>query len=312
MIVFDAHCDTAEKILDKRASLYLNSFHNDIFRMKKYEGFLQVFAICVYPAYRKEDAFIRADKMIDALLKEFHANRDFISLCLSCKDIEIALKDKKIAALISLEGASPICGRYDKLCYFYKKGVRILTLTWNDVNELGSGALSRESKKGLTAEGISMLEKMEDIGIIVDVSHLSDKGFYDVLKYSKRPFMASHSNARSICGHKRNLTDNMIESIIGRRGYIGLNLYPPFLSENINGCSADAVEHAKHIFSLGGSDILGLGCDFDGIDCTPEDISDVSKLNVLAEKFEEDGFGRENIENIFYRNFMSFLERYGL
>ena len=83
MIVFDAHCDTAEKILDKRASLYLNSFHNDIFRMKKYEGFLQVFAICVYPAYRKEDAFIRADKMIDALLKEFHANRDFISLCLS-------------------------------------------------------------------------------------------------------------------------------------------------------------------------------------------------------------------------------------
>lgn len=162
-----------------------------------------------------------------------------------------------------------------------------------------------DSSQGLTEKGYTFINRMEELGIIIDVSHLSDAGFWDIAKNTKKPFVASHSNARALCGHCRNLTDDMIRTIAERGGVIGLNYYGCFLNETNDSRSSVArmAAHAHHMLDIGGSECLGLGSDFDGISGELE-IQDCSQMHKLADELERQHFTGAEIENILYRNVM--------
>ena len=190
----------------------------------------------------------------------------------------------------------------------------MLTLTWNFENGIGfpnyslmvDGNLdyhTPETVRGLTDFGLEFIHEMERIGMIIDVSHLSDAGFYQVLNNTTKPFVASHSNARQICGHVRNLTDDMIKQLANRGGVTGMNYFPLFLEDDKEdkGTIASIVKHIKHIANIGGYECIGLGSDFDGIPLHKE-LSDASYMPLLADALEKEGFSNSQIEGIFYKN----------
>ena len=188
-----------------------------------------------------------------------------------------------ISVLLTIEEGGVLEGSLERLKEFYARGVRLITLTWNFPNEIGFPSAREEVQlpevsnwkvkgeyPGLTKRGIEIVEKMEEQGIIVDVSHLSDAGFWDVAAIMKKPFVASHSNARSICPHKRNLSDAQIRTIGERGGVIGLNYADDFLEKDSANLTWDSfIRHIKHMINVGGEEVLALGSDFDGIPTNP-------------------------------------------
>lgn len=190
----------------------------------------------------------------------------------------------------------------------YQLGVRMLTLTWNFENEIGYPNTIVKAKDydpsrhyGLKPEGIEIVREMNRVGMIVDVSHLGDDGFWDVVKYCDGPLVASHSNARAVCNHTRNMTDDMIRALADKGGVMGLNFCGDFLNPNGKSRVEDMVRHAKHIINVGGSDILGLGTDYDGIDGDLE-LDHCDKMPLLAQEMERQGFSTQQIEKIFHGN----------
>lgn len=191
----------------------------------------------------------------------------------------------------------------------------MITLTWNYPNGIGFPNMtsgegfarlkSINDQDGLTEFGIAYVQEMERLGMIIDVSHLGDAGFYDVLKYTTKPFVASHSNARTICNVARNLTDDMIKALAKRGGVMGINFCGDFLKPSTTGhvrsCVEDMVKHILYIKDLVGIDYVGLGTDFDGIDQNLE-IQDASMMNLLAEALQKAGLSKAEIEKVFYGN----------
>jgi len=312
MKIFDAHCDTIYKIDKENISLYENDHHCDIKKMRRFDSFAQFFAAFVEPEYMKNDAFTKADTMINKFYEEVSFNESYINICKSYDDIINAHKKNKIAALLTLEGASPLNGDIDNLYYFYNKGVRLITLTWNHKNELCCGEISAsqypKNERGLTSFGIEVVKKMNDMGIIIDTSHISDDGFYDVLEYSSKPFMASHSNSRHICDFPRNLTDDMIRIIGEAKGFIGINMCPDFIDINGNATIDKIIAHIEHIASIAGENHIGFGCDFDGIEATPEGINDVCDIHKIIDRLIKLNYSSTFIEKFTYRNLMSFVK----
>lgn len=188
----------------------------------------------------------------------------------------------------------------------------MITLTWNYENTIGYPNKDYTfTNEGLKPFGIEVLKQMDELGIIIDVSHLSDGGFWDVLKYGTRPFVASHSNARSIMNHPRNLTDKMIKEMGNRDCIIGLNYYGAFLQENEESTFESICKHMDHIIKVGGEDILCLGSDFDGIDGSLP-MTGCEDLNLLVNAMREFGFTDDIIAKICYKNALKFFETYGL
>lgn len=309
MKIFDAHCDTIEKLCIPGTSLYENNAHCDLKRMNTYGGFLQIFACCAYPQYMGKAAFLQANHMIDTFTREMEKNADCVILCHTFEEMNRVMQTGKTGGILALEGGSPLNGKLENVDYFYHRGVRLMTLTWNHRNELGVGAMTANDE-GLTTFGKAVVKRMHTLGMIVDVSHLSDAGFYDVCQCGDVPFVASHSNARHICNHPRNLTDAMITEIASRKGMIGVNLYPPFLTEQTDATVDHVVMHIEHMLSVGGEDCIGLGCDFDGIDTTPNDICGVQDIERICNRLLQCNYTESLVEKIAYRNFMVFLHNY--
>lgn len=310
MQIVDMHCDTISELLlaaevGKQESLRKNSKHVDLFRMKNSGYLLQNFALYVnkkeYPDARK-----RALEQLHFYKNEIEKNSDLIGPVTCMTDIESNRAQGKISAMLTLEEGAALEGNVDVLQEFYNHGVRMITLTWNYPNEIGfphkyndlSGVYGSK-EYGLTACGFEIVEAMEELGVIVDVSHLSDDGFYDVLHCTKKPFMASHSNARAVCSMSRNLSDDMIRELARQGGVMGLNFYPPFLG--CDGMIEAVIRHAKHIMNVGGIEVLGLGSDFDGIEGQKE-LTGVQDMPALAEAFTKAGFSGSDIEKIFSKN----------
>jgi len=201
----------------------------------------------------------------------------------------------------------------------YELGVRMMTLTWNHENELASpqrnpgGVLVPQTEKGLTGKGFEFLAEMERMHMIVDVSHLSDKGFWDIVEHGTRPFAASHSNCRALAPHTRNLTDEMIRALSERGGIAGLNYYAPFLDtdpthpENCRSTVELIAKHAAHYKQVGGAQMIALGSDFDGID-GPHQLENAAFLPLLVDALRKEGFTEDEVEGIYYRNAMRFFE----
>lgn len=322
--LIDMHCDTITELYDHRVkdgstdTLRSNSMHIDLEKLRKGNYMLQNFAI--FQSLKKhEKMFEDSIKYIDYFYQEMEANKDYIGVVRTYEDIIRNEKEGKMSALLTLEEGAEAEGKLEFLRTYYRLGVRMITLTWNYENGIGypnfhyeegktSDMKSRNTIDGLTEFGISFIEEMERLGMIIDVSHLSDAGFYDVLRYTKKPFVASHSNAMHCCNHCRNLTDDMIRRLSERGGVTGINFYPYFLDEvapeedRKEYASIEKIlAHIKHIKKIGGIQCIGLGTDFDGIEGDLE-IKDASYMQMLVERLEKAGFTPTEIEAICYKN----------
>jgi len=303
----DGHADTVTAAMESGQTLYENDLHVDFSRLKAFGAPVQVFSVFVYDKYM-DDAFGYAEAAINYYERELAANEQIIRPALSLNDIKKNVSENKISAVLALEGGEPLGGDLTQLNYFYNRGVRLLTLTWNRENALGYGALTG-SENGLKPFGVECVRQMDALGMVIDVSHLNEAGFRDVCELAERPFMASHSNAYAVTSHKRNLTDGQIRAVAERGGFIGMNLCPAFLNETEAADIDDIHRHIERFLELGAGDCIGLGCDFDGVSSLPENISGVSSLKYLSEKFIE-RFGADAAAKIMSANFYAFFERF--
>lgn len=306
MKFIDFHCDTASIMLKENKKLFKNDLKVDINKLKEGEALAQFFALFINKKYT-DDTYDYCKRMLKNLKNEIEENSEDIILCKNILDLDVAEKAKKIGAFITIEEGDVIRGDARKLREFKQEGVSLITLTWNYINDLGYPNYEFKYKdKGLTQKGVEIVEEMNKLGMLIDVSHLSDGGFYDVIKYSKDPIIASHSNSRLQTAHSRNLTDEMIKLLAEKGGLTGINFCNAFLKgakeEEIDLASINnMVRHIKHIKNIGGIDIIGLGSDFDGIENEVE-ISDSSKMGLLLKVLEREGFKEEEIEKIYYKN----------
>ncbi|XTR38486.1 dipeptidase [Paraclostridium tenue] len=303
MKFIDLHCDTIDKLISIKEDdkLKINSHSVDIEKLIKGNCLAQTFALYVDIESCKEP-YKHCMNMANKFHKEVNLNDDLISLATNYKEIIDNEKRGKISALLSIEEGAVLEGDIENLNKFYNLGVRMMTLTWNHENEIGYPHIRSEySSKGLKDFGIEVVNKMNELGMIVDVSHLSDAGFYDVAKISKTPFIATHSNARKITNHSRNLTDDMIKTLANLGGVTGINFCSAFIGYTPKTMIKDMVNHIKHIRNIGGIDVIALGSDFDGIGCEVE-IKDASEMGKLAMQLEREGFKTEEIEKIYHKN----------
>ena len=289
MEIFDCHCDTASEMLDKNQALFENSLHIDLKRLEKYDSFTQVFAVFIAPEYA-DCAMDRAEKIVMNFKKE--AQNNSITICTCRDDFENA--KTRVKAFLSLEGGEPIQSVSD-LVRLHEMGIKMIAPTWNFANQLASGVESEDT--GLTDFGREIIAKMGQLGIIPDVSHLSERAFWDVAAIAKGPVCASHSNLKSVVAHKRNLTDEQFLAIKKSGGVCGINLYPPFFGEDIACLKA----HIDAFLALGGEDNIGLGCDFDGVDRLPRGISGVESMEAVIKNLP---YSAELKEKLAFRNFL--------
>ncbi len=305
MFFVDGHCDTITTIMKNKKNFYRNNCHIDIERLKSFDSPIQVFSIWLEKE-KLSNPFFYSMEAVDFFKGEVLVNRDYISVAKSYRDLRENIENKKVSGILGIEGCEAFEGEIINIYKFFDVGVRVFTITWNYENELGFGAVT-ESTDGLKPFGKKAVKVINDLGGIIDVSHLNEKGFYDICEISEKSFIASHSNSKKICGHLRNLTDTQIREISQRKGIIGINLYPYFLEDDGNADIKSVIKHIDHIINVGGENVLGLGCDFDGIDKVPDGIKDVSDIYKLYYEIE-DYFGEKIADKIICKNFLSFFE----
>lgn len=355
MFVLDSHCDTPSQLLRLRDLSQDNSYgHVDFPKLKRGGVDGAFFALYTSASLSNEEANALAVKMLDAVEKCVSENADKAALALTPEE---ALSNKKrglFSVMIGMENGSPIGTSLDILEKFFKRGVRYMTLCHSGNNEI-CDSCAPEVKKwhGLSPFGREVIAKMNAMGMMIDVSHISDESFWDVLEYSAAPVVATHSCCRALCNHPRNMTDEMIVALAQRGGLIQINFYPAFLDDNFRSSqeywnlsekaeelesyfkkdptnnlyretyykSLDQlnalerpsykriVDHIDHVVDLVGIDHVGLGSDFDGIDCCPEGLENASFYPRIFEELSVRGYNSEDISKIAGENFLTFWSK---
>jgi membrane dipeptidase len=243
------------------------------------------------------------NKVYETYITQIQLNSDYIQTALCAEDILKNEKDGKISSILAVEDGVIIGDKLERIKEIFDKGVRLVTLTWNFENEIGfpSSDDAKSHKLGLKPFGIETVREMNKHGMIIDVSHLSEGGFYDVAKYSEKSFVASHSCARSLCDHRRNLTDDQLKVLGEKGGMVGVNFCSDFLRENSNYATIDDISrHVRYMVDKAGIESVGLGSDFDGIECELEfkDYSGYPKLIDNLSKY----FTYDQMEKICFEN----------
>ncbi len=299
--MIDLHCDTIMQLLDHPDSgdLYRNTWKIDIEKLQKAHSKVQDFALFINLG-KTNDPYGRYEEMRNLCTTQIHLYGEHIQHVLSHQDVESVYESGKIGALMSIEEGGVLGGDLDKLKQAYQDGVRLITLTWNYPNGLGEPHCGEQHKK-LTPKGIEFVEVMQDLGIIVDCSHLNDAGTEQLGDILDVPFVASHSNAREVTAHTRNLPDNLIKLIANKGGVIGLNFAQSFLGTSPVSRIDDIVKHGLYLINKGGEDVVALGTDFDGIKPNTE-IKDASEMYRLYDAFKEAGLSVEQCEKLFWKN----------
>jgi len=309
-LVIDSHCDTLMRVIENEGFNLANEHaegHVDIPRLQRGGVGLQFFAAYIEPLYKPLGATRRTLQYLDGFYRELRANPDHLHHVLSAADIAIARSQGKIGALFSIEGGEALEGDLAVLRMFYRLGVRSIGLTWNERNQIAEGVGDSRSQGGLTTFGVSVIAEMNRLGMLIDVSHLSKPGFMDVLANSTHPVIASHSNARAVCDHVRNLDDEQIIALAAREGVMGMNFAPIFLHDSGQASIEHVVDHMVHIANLVGPRHIGIGSDFDGIATTPVGLEDVSKLQALTEAMLSRGFSESEVSSILGGNYLRVL-----
>ena len=302
----DMHCDTLLRhYCDKTTNLLEDKIHHvSLQKLKEGGALLQCFAH-FDPKERFHYDFDNLLAFLDyshALIKD---NEETVRLVTNMKELD----KERINALFTLEDGGSIHADHDKLEALYQRDVRMIALTWNFENCFGfpNSQDPVAMAKGLKPFGFAAVEQMNALGMLVDVSHLSDGGFWDVAETTKAPFVASHSNCRAIKSHPRNLTDEMIRAVADSGGVIGVNFLCDFLSDEPVSCISAILRHMRHLQKVGGADVVALGGDYDGISCELE-LSDASKMPLLWDAMAEAGFAPSEIEKIMWKNTYRVME----
>lgn len=300
MRLFDLHCDTLSICEQLNCSLLDAPNHLNMTRGLQNEAYFQVFAAFIPDELRGDDAVNYGRRLLDI------ADRDAALPCArtinTAADMLTAVQEHRCGMLKAVEGGAILGGSLAMLDELKARQVRLMTLTWNGANELGNGCFSADTS-GLTAFGKSVVRRMEELEILVDVSHLNEAGFWDVANISHEPFLATHSLSMAVNAHPRNLTDAQFDCIRERGGLVGLNLCVAHLGE----ASFSAFErHLAHFLTRGGEKTVALGCDFDGTDLPPY-WNGVDALSALETQLINDGFGRETVDRLFYQNAYDFF-----
>ena len=264
--VFDLHCDTPVALTDRNQRLAENDLHISLARESKLFSHTQVYSFCcVYDkngdALTIPEAEAQFTKSLSNFYSELSLHSDTHRLCRNTEDLLKATQEGKHAVFLSLEGPEVIgcdAGRLEEL---KELGIVMTTLTWNHANILAG---SHKTGEGLTPEGKAFVRRAQQLGILIDVSHLSERAFWDLCDISVAPIVASHSNSRAVCDNTRNLTDKQFKTICNFDGLVGLNLYAPFLREGGKATFDDVRRHIDHFLELGGKHHLALGGDLDG------------------------------------------------
>lgn len=310
MKVFIGHTDTLLNFKNDNYDFKLSNknTHIDLPRLKKGNVRLQVYAVFVEPELKPYLALEKTLGYIDTYYSLIDENEE-LNKVLQYEDIIYSLENDKIASILALEGAGAVYN-VSTLRILYRLGVRIISLTWNQRNQLADGIEEEITSTGLTTLGRLIIEEMDRLGIIIDVSHLSTKSFWDVMQTTNKPVIATHSNAKSICTHPRNLNNKQIKAIADSGGLIGINFAPLFLTKNKKTEIKDVIKHIDYIKGLVGVEHITLGTDYDGISTAPEGLEDVSKLPLLEDALYKYGYTEEQIKKIFYENYLNFFRNY--
>lgn len=304
MRIFDLHCDTITECYHRRLSLQNNrELHIALDRGQRFAPWYQCYAIWI-PDDLRGQAAVRFFEKVAAYFQQSVANAKNITICTNKEDFN--KMENQTNAILTVEGGAVLAGDLSNIERLRKHGVRALTLTWNGSCEIGDGAMV-DAPKGLTAFGRQVIPELEKNNIVVDVSHASEPLFYDVAELAQKPFIATHSNAKSLCAHPRNLSDQQFEIIRDRGGLVGLNLHRWFLKENGDATLEDVFRHVYHFLALGGEHTVALGTDFDGAEIL-DFIRDIQYLEEIAECFSKYGLSDSTIDRIFYQNAKDFFD----
>lgn len=315
-IVIDAHCDTLLSVSASPESEEReprNFFERgetgdiDLPRLKEGGVTCQVMAVYVGPLYKPTRSARRTLELLDTFYSLLDESEDF-HLATTAADIERTKREGRTCALLSIEGGEAIEGKLSLLRDYYRLGVRAMGLTWNQRNDIADGQGEKSAGSGLTDFGVSVVKEMERLGMLVDVSHLSDSSFWAVDKVAERPYIASHSNARAVASASRNLTDKQIEALAQKGGVIGVVFAPEFVDDDTSKVSLNRlIDHIDHIKGIGGIDCVGLGSDFDGFGVRPgygEVIRDASEFPLLTAGLLERGYSEEEVKKVLGGNWM--------
>lgn len=309
--VFDLHCDTALRMLtdDKTGAISLkeNTLHIDLQRAKKLDGYAQCFACFTTPDFDKwygKSPVLVFEREMAQVLSQVEANADVISLAYTADDVRKNYEQGKMSAILTIEGPAGFGFDPELLPDLYQVGFRMSTLGWNESNPLTGSHITGE---GLTDLGREYVRLAQIMGMVVDVSHISDKGFWDIMDITDKPIVASHSNSRAVHGCSRNLTDDMFKAICQTGGVAGLNQYADFIGDKPTLDSA--CDHILHWLELDpeGSHIA-LGGDLDGCEELVDGFTGVESYPALAVRLLERGVGETIVRKIFWDNALGVME----
>ena len=310
--VFDLHCDTASALLgedhNSAGSLKKNEYHIDLDRTKTFPGYAQCFAVYTTPETVKWygiSPVTMFERQLTTIQREVDANKRRMAIAYTPGDIKVNLEKGKASAILTLEGTAGFGYDPGLLEDLSLIGFRMSTLTWNEQNPLAGSHLTGG---GLTRQGKEFVKKAQQVGMIVDVSHLSDEAFWDIMKITKKPIVASHSNSRSVCNVSRNLTDDMFRAICRTGGVVGINQYAEFVGENP---TLDTVcDHILHFLEMDPDcEHIALGGDLDGCYQLSDGFEGIQSYPALAQKLLDRGLTEQMVQRIFWDNGMGVFER---
>ena len=305
----DMHCDTLSELLPAE-TLEENSLCVDRKRMEQTKMLAEFFACFVYvPDGKWEEAYQKVIEMIARMERETKENKK-LKLIKTAKELEYAEREELNLALLTVEEGGVLNGNRNRLEELYQRGVRLITLTWNYENCIGytNSRNAQEMQKGLKSLGKQMVEEMNERGMLVDVSHLSDGGFWDCIRLSKKPIIASHSNARALCAHPRNLSDEMLCALGECGGVVGLNFYPQFLQSDRSAEVLDIAKHGMHILQKAGEDSVALGTDFDGFEAGQNWLRGIEEIECVWDALKKAGMTERQLDKLSYQNVKRVLE----
>lgn len=337
----DAHADTLQWILYENTNLGKKRAegHWNIPRARAGGVKIQVMALWVDSVFQEQEAVRQTERLLDCAEKFLRQNKNSVRLIRTVRDLDEVLTGDKIGIILSIEGGHAISGSLKNLQRFFDRGVRAMTLTWSNTNEIGDSSGDKEGHGGLSGFGKRVVSEMERLGMTVDVSHASDKTFRDVLRISKKPVLASHSSCRALTGHHRNLTDEMLGALGKNGGVVAINFYSKFLDERMRKrkdskkpqslprrpenpleqgrrnfyeiWDSSALPrpplsaltlHIQHAVSIAGENHVGLGSDFDGAGNMPLGMDGPQDFPNMARVLLKTGFSQGRVEKIFSKN----------
>jgi len=321
MNYIDLHCDTLMRAWEGgHEDLLTLPYSVDLEKLEKGGAAAQFFAMFLLPEdyFEKlpeekrisDEAYIEA--LSDILFRTVERFPEKIALAHNATEFKQNKQDGKLSAFLTIEDGRSVQGKLENIQRYFDLGVRLITLTWNYENCFGfpNSEDPVQMKKGLKPFGKEAISYMEELGMLIDVSHLSDGGFYDVAEIATKPFVASHSNSRLLSPHPRNLTDDMIRILAEAGGVAGLNFAPAFLDRDIqseNSKIEDMSRHVRHLLKVGGEDLIALGSDFDGISGNLE-IHEASQMDQLFDRLKKDGLTERQLDKFVSQNALRVIE----